>query len=320
MVNLTLAPFYALAGLLMGAVAVTIAADSSHPRRLGSAIFWMLLAICVGAGRLLPPIVVGYMVLAMTVLVAASLVAAPNFAMPSPAAIAADVARLGNRLIWPVLLVPAIAIAATFGLPRLRGTWLNIGDATQVSLVGIGLGCVVALLIALRVTRTPPTIMVKEGGRLLQSLGWTLVLPPMLAALGGIFAKAGVGDEIARYVAMILPVQHAIVAVIAYCSAMTLFTMLVGNAFAAFPVITLGVGLPFIVKQHGGDPAIMGALGMLSGYCGTLLTPMAANFNLVPVKLLELADDNAVIKAQAPFAAGIWIFNTALMAVCVYRF
>jgi len=62
----------------------------------------------------------------------------------------------------------------------------------------------------------------------------------------------------------------------------------------------------------------MGALGMLSGYCGTLVTPMAANFNLVPVRLLELRDDFAVIRAQVPFAAAIWIFNVVVMYLCVY--
>ena len=40
----------------------------------------------------------------------------------------------------------------------------------------------------------------------------------------------------------------------------------------------------------------------------------------MPVRLLELKDDWAVIKAQAPFAAAIWIFNVAVMYACVYRF
>ena len=93
-----------------------------------------------------------------------------------------------------------------------------------------------------------------------------------------------------------------------------------GNAFAAFPVITLGIGLPFIVQQHGGNPAIMAAIGMLCGYCGTLLTPMAANFNVVPVMLLELKDKNAVIKAQVPIALTILAANILLMYCCVYRF
>jgi uncharacterized membrane protein len=93
-----------------------------------------------------------------------------------------------------------------------------------------------------------------------------------------------------------------------------------GNAFAAFPVITLGIGLPFIVQRHGGNPAIMAAIGMLSGYCGTLLTPMAANFNVVPAMLLELRDKNAVIKAQVPIALVILAANILLMYFCVYRF
>jgi len=108
------------------------------------------------------------------------------------------------------------------------------------------------------------------------------------------------------------------VAVLAYAGGMAGFTAMMGNAFAAFPVMTLGVGLPFIVQAHGGNPAVMGALGMLCGYCGTLLTPMAANFNLVPVRLLELRDDFAVIRAQVPFALALWGFNTALLYACVY--
>ena len=74
-----------------------------------------------------------------------------------------------------------------------------------------------------------------------------------------------------------------------------------GNAFAAFAVIYGGIGLP-TVQMHGGNPAIMAALGMFAGYCGTLLTPMAANFNIVPAMLLEPKDKNAVIKAQVPIA------------------
>ena len=111
-----------------------------------------------------------------------------------------------------------------------------------------------------------------------------------------------------------------LVAVLAYCVGMALFTIIMGNAFAAFPVITLGIGLPLIVQQHHGDPAIMAAIGMLSGYCGTLLTPMAANFNLVPALLLELPDKHAVIKAQAPLAVVILAANIALMYFCVFRF
>jgi uncharacterized membrane protein len=55
------------------------------------------------------------------------------------------------------------------------------------------------------------------------------------------------------------------------------------------------------------------AIGMLAGFSGTLLTPMAANFNLVPAALLDLPDRYAVIRAQAPTALAMLAFNTALL-------
>ena len=108
-------------------------------------------------------------------------------------------------------------------------------------------------------------------------------------------------------------------AVAAYTIGMALFTIVMGNAFAAFPVMTAAIGLPLIVDRFGGDPAVMGAIGMLSGFCGTLMTPMAANFNIVPAALLELKDRNAVIKVQIP--TGLWLLagNTVLMYALVFR-
>lgn len=110
-----------------------------------------------------------------------------------------------------------------------------------------------------------------------------------------------------------------LIAVLVYCIGMALFTMVMGNAFAAFPVMTGGIGVPILIGMHHGDPAIMAAIGMFSGYCGTLLTPMAANFNMVPAALLELPDKNAVIKAQAPTALVLLAVNIVLMYVLMFR-
>ncbi|MNR60041.1 hypothetical protein D3C85_1814420 [compost metagenome] len=71
--------------------------------------------------------------------------------------------------------------------------------------------------------------------------------------------------------------------------------------------------------MYGGDPAVMAAIGMFSGYCGTLLTPMAANFNIVPAALLELPDKNAVIKAQAPTALALLVANIFLLYFLMFR-
>jgi uncharacterized membrane protein len=316
---LTLENFFVLAGAFVVVLGLRIAAEAGHPKRWGSAVFWLLLGLGVMLGKRLPTELVGYAVLGLTVLAATKQVAAPRFAADDEAQLERRAGELRGRLLWPLVLVPVVAVAGGFLFGKVGFGGAPVALPAQASQVALGVGALLALGVAFAVTRSRAIAAVDEGGRLLQLISWTLILPQMLAALGGIFAKAGVGDEVARLVAAWLPVQHPLVAVVAYCAGMALFTIMMGNAFAAFPVMTLGVGLPFIVKAHGGDPAVMGALGMLSGYCGTLLTPMAANFNLVPVKLLELRSDTAVIRAQAPFAATIWIFNVAVMYLCVYR-
>ena len=78
-------------------------------------------------------------------------------------------------------------------------------------------------------------------------------------------------------------------------------------------VITTGIGIPLVVELHGANPAIAGVLAMLAGYCGTLLTPMAANFNVVPAALLEMKDQYGVIKAQAPVALSLLAIQIALI-------
>ncbi len=125
---------------------------------------------------------------------------------------------------------------------------------------------------------------------------------------------------VGRLIGDVVPLDNRLAAVCAYTLGMAGFTAIMGNAFAAFPVMTSAIGLPFIVRRFGGDPAVMAAIGMLSGFCGTLTTPMAANFNLVPAALLEIKDRYAVIRVQLPTAALLLLVNTALMYVLVYRF
>ena len=312
--------FLVLGGLGFGAMAVGVARDRTHPRRIATAFFWALLAVCFIAGKHLPPALVGLMVVGMAVLAGARSVTPPAAATESGPDRAAEAGRLGNRLITPVVLIPVFVLAGGYLLPFASFADVRLVLPAQATQVALGLACGFALLLSSRVTGAGTSVAFAEGGRLVHAMGWALILPQLLASLGGVFARAGVGEVVANAVGSALPLHLPLVAVVAYCAAMALFTIVMGNAFAAFPVVTLGIGLPFIVREHGGNPAIMGALGMLSGYCGTLVTPMAANFNLVPAILLGLPDRHAVIRAQAPMAAAIWIFNVVLMAVCVYRF
>ena len=71
--------FFTLSGVFMLALGAHVARDAQHPKRAGSASFWTILGITMGAGKLLPPALVGVSVLAMTALVGAGKVAAPRF-------------------------------------------------------------------------------------------------------------------------------------------------------------------------------------------------------------------------------------------------
>ena len=234
----------------------------------------------------------------------------------------ASALRLRHRLFLPALLIPAVTVV--FALVDLASKkykfpidWL-IGNGSA-TLVGLAVACVIALLSALLITRSHPALAVNEGRRLLDTLGWAALLPLVLAALGGVFTATGVGDAVAAIVAAVVPTQHAFACVLAYGLGMVAFTVIMGNAFAAFPVITAGIGLPLLIKLHGADAAVVGSLGMLTGYCGTLLTPMAANFNVVPAVLLELDDRNGVIRAQWPTAIVLLVVNLVLMMWLAFR-
>jgi len=169
------------------------------------------------------------------------------------------------------------------------------------------------------VARTPVHEGVAEGRRLLDAIGWAALLPLLLAALGQVFTRSGVGAAIAEIATDFLPTGNATAALAVFALGMVLFTVIMGNAFAAFPVMMAGIGLPLLIQQHGAHPAILGAMGMLCGYCGTLLTPMAADFNLVPAALLELRNPYGVIKAQAWSALWIFASTFTMMWLLVFR-
>jgi len=163
------------------------------------------------------------------------------------------------------------------------------------------------------------TAPIEEGRRLMDSIGWAAVLPQMLAALGAVFAAAGVGTTIGVLAGSIIPEGSIFLAVLLYALGMVVFTMIMGNAFAAFPVMIAAIGVPILIHQDGGNPAVIGAVGMLAGFCGTLMTPMAANFNIVPAALLELKNQYGVIKAQVPTAIPLLIANILILYFGAFR-
>jgi uncharacterized membrane protein len=154
---------------------------------------------------------------------------------------------------------------------------------------------------------------------LLDAIGWALVLPHLLAVLGLLFTETGVGKAVAHITTAYINMDSRFVAAAVFCIGMALFTIVMGNGFAAFPVVAGGVGIPVLVGVYHANPAVMAAIGMFSAYCGTLMTPMAANFNIVPAALLELPDRNAVIKAQVATALPLLVANIFLLYFLMYQ-
>ncbi|HET9010220.1 MAG TPA: DUF979 family protein, partial [Gemmatimonadaceae bacterium] len=224
-----------------------------------------------------------------------------------------------NRLFIPALTIPAVTLLGTVALKSAHVGGVPIVDPKQVTQISLAFGALAGLAVGLLMLRPPLSAPLHEARRLWDSVGWAAVLPQMLAALGALFATAGVGKLVAGLAERWLPLGSPFAAVATYTVGMALFTMIMGNAFAAFPVMTAGIGLPLIMTRFGGDVTVMAAVGMLSGFCGTLMTPMAANYNIVPAALLELPDEYAVIKAQVPTALILLVINTAIMFAFVYR-
>ncbi|MEL1264060.1 DUF979 domain-containing protein [Pseudoxanthomonas putridarboris] len=296
-------------------------------RRFAHAAFWGLIALLFAAGGpvlraskagdALPAQFAGAAVIALAVL-ATRMRREPLYEAPESER-RASALRLGHRLFLPALLIPALTIAVVLAGPHLVLGGTPVFASAGLTLTGLALACLVSAIAAVAVTRQRPLQAADEGRRLLDTMGWAALLPLVLATLGGVFAASGVGEAVASLVSAVIPADSRMACLLAFALGMVVFTVIMGNAFAAFPVMMAGIGLPLLVQRHGADAASLGAIGMLTGYCGTLLTPMAANFNIVPAVLLELDDQYGVIRAQAVTAFWLMGTNVLLMAWLCFR-
>lgn len=310
---------YVLAGLMFAGFAILSALDRGNAKRFGNAGFWGLVALSFLAGDRLGDLGNGVLVLGLALLAGLGQLGRSQPATTSLRERAALSERFGNKLFAPALMLPVVVAIGVLVLKPVQVGGVALMDPKQATLISLALAVIAGLALALSLLRQPLASPLQEGRRLADTVGWAALLPQFLAALGAVFALAGVGDQIGHLATTYLPVDTRLAAVAVYCLGMAAFTMLMGNAFAAFPVLTGGVGIPILVVHFGGDPAVIASIGMLSGFCGTLMTPLAANFNLVPPALLEIPDRYSVIKAQIPTALLMLIVNTVLMYVLAFR-
>ena len=288
---------YGVAGLTFVAFALL----GAREQRWANAAFHALIATSFLAGDWIGDIGNGVLVLALVALAASGRM--------RRRVDAGEPVQRGAMVFVPALVIPVTALIGTFLFKQMP----DLIDGKQATLVALTAGVLIALALCYAWLRPAPAEPFRAGRALMDDIGWAAVLPQMLASLGAVFALAGVGEVVGQLIGMAIPTGSIFGAVLAFGLGMALFTIVMGNAFAAFPVMAAAAGIPLLVQAYGADPAPVAAVGMLAGFCGTLLTPMAANFNLVPAALLELKDRNGVIRAQAPTALPLLVFNIILL-------
>lgn len=301
-IDISLETFYALMGLLMIVIAFKSYKTIDNSKKYGTSLFWILMSIPFIFGKVIPANIIGMILIASSLLTVSKQVVFAKYDEPSEEFGQKQSEKLGNKIFLPSLVLAFAAVAVAMSLT-------NFGSSSQFA---IGAGAVIALISAFMLTKAKPTTTVNDSARLLQQMGPASMLPQLLVALGALFTQAGVGEVISQMISGVVPADSRFFGVVAYCLGMAIFTMIMGNAFAAFAVITAGIGVPFVLAQ-GANPAIVGALALTAGYCGTLLTPMAANFNIVPAALLDMKKQYDVIKYQAPVAIILLVLHIFAM-------
>jgi uncharacterized membrane protein len=300
---------YVMTGIVLFVFAALNFNDRSNKHRIGTALFWFLLGLIFVLGSILPTWIVGVMVLLMVAIDGAGRVGRPHSSeeVTKSGQIKQQQTSLGNKIFLLVLFIPFITFAFA-----LVFRWLGY-SSNDGALIGLGYGGVAAVLVGLVLTKGTLRQAFQEGRRLNDAMGAVNILPALLASLGVIFTASKIGDLIAQGIHRIIPGQNLFLLIVANCLGMALFTMVMGNSFAAFPVIAAGVLVPLIIQPFGVNPAMVAIVTLTAGSTGTLMTPMAANFNIVPTALLDMHDQYGVIKFQVPFALTIWSMHVLVM-------
>ncbi len=264
------------------------ARDEKNPSRFGTALFWCALGIVMAFGRWIPDKINGIIVVVMAIPAILNKVKAGEQKAPTKEETEAAFKKIGMKIFIPALTMGVFSLVFSL-VPGLKALGSFVGMA-----VGILLSIILLMLYS---PNNKPKVFLNDAERFLTIVGPLSMLPMLLSCLGAIFTQAGVGEVIAKIVGMVIPAGNVNVGIIVYALGMMLFTMIMGNAFAAITVITVGIGGPFVLA-YGANPALIGILGLTAGYCGTLCTPMAANFNILPVAILDMKDRMGTIKNQ----------------------
>ena len=294
---------YIIIGLLCINCGVKNLKDKENSEPVGTFIFWAVLGVVIALGRWLPALVSGILVVVMCLPAIFKKVKKGAVSAATKAETEAAYEKIGMKIFAPTLSIGVLAVICAI-------TGMGIGLS---ALNGVAIGVLVSIILLMIMNKeNKPSTFLNDSERMLSTVGPLSMLPMLLACLGTVFTKAGVGDVISDIVSHIVPEGNVNAGIVVYAIGMMLFTMIMGNAYAAITVMTVGIGYPFVLA-HGANPVVIGMLALTCGFCGTLCTPMAANFNTVPVALLDMKKPMGVIKNQVPVAIIMLVVQIVIM-------
>ena len=166
---LNLDTVYVLTGIVLFVFAVMTLRDEVNPHCVASSLFWFLLAVAFTFGSVIPHWATGLLVLAMVAIDGVGRVTRGEYNETTKAQHEAQASRLKNRIFLPILAIPfvtfafaiAFRVALAFQVPG-----VDANEVNRAALVGLGVGGVVAMLLALRITGDKVKVMFNEGRRI----------------------------------------------------------------------------------------------------------------------------------------------------------
>ena len=181
--------FYLIGGIAM-LVAVLSWRDRSNPKRYSTGLFWFLFAFSFLFGDLMLALlgkqmtyrIVGVIVLLIAAIAGANLLGTGRPESEDEPALRLSAQALGNKLFLPALAIPVVTVLLTLFAKDLKWGGLFFLDQKNLTLAALSVACVAAVFLGSKITGGSPWLAVRASRRLVDAMGWALLLPQMLAA------------------------------------------------------------------------------------------------------------------------------------------
>ena len=241
---------YILSGLFCIYCGVRAWMKKDNKYYLPTGLFWSLLGVVVAFGQWLPPLISGILVAIICIPAGLKLVRRGNLEAAPKEEQLRNFKRIGMKLFIPAFGAGVFTILISIFLP----SWSSLSGSLFATIFGV-------IILTIWNRENKPMVFLEEGRRFLDMTSAVYIMPLLLSCLGAVFTKAGVGDAFSALFGKIIPAGNIYVGIVAYALGMMLFTIIMGNAFAAITVMTVGVGVPFVISL-GGNPLYLVTLAI----------------------------------------------------------